>query len=610
MNRTRTPVMLLVLALLVSSCAQARPPTVANQPESTQPPVVASATGTERSTDAPSPTATAQPTTTAAAATAHVMEAATAATDAPVAASARAGVAPLLGNLGDHHHAITVVDPRAQQYFDEGLILVIGFNHAEAIRSFKDAATLDPTCAMCYWGIALALGPNINAPMEAAAVPEAYAAIQKALELAPRTSEAEQAYIQALAKRYGPEAVADRGALDMAYADAMRELARRYPDDLDAATFFGEALMDLSPWAYWTAEGEPTTYTNEILATLESVMQRNPNHPGANHYYIHAVEASSQPERAVPSAERLTHLVPGAGHLVHMPAHVYWRVGRYHDVAEANEHAIHTDEQYIPDRNAGGGFYSVAYYPHNIHFLFTAAAMEGRSQLALETAHKLVEQVGEQAYRDIPMLEDFGPMPVYAMVRFGKWEEILKEPQPKAEFQYITGGWHWAQGMAYVRLGQLDKAEEHHARLVKLAETDTMKEFTLWSFEKAGTMLAIASHVLAGEMAGARGQTDEMIAELQEAVRIQDGLAYMEPPPWYYPVRHNLGAALLEVGRGAEAEVVYRKDLQQFPNNGWSLFGLAESLRAQGKMDEAADVQKQFEAAWQYADIRLTASRY
>ena len=442
------------------------------------------------------------------------------------------------------------------------------------------------------------------------AVPEAYQAIQQALALAPKASEAEQAYIQALAKRYAAEPVADRMPLDTAYADAMRALSQRYPDDLDAATLLAEGLMNLSPWNYWDADGQPTTYTNEIVATLESVMQRDPNHPGANHYYIHTVEASSHPERAVPSAERLARLVPGVGHLVHMPAHIYWRVGRYHDAATANEHAIHSDEQYIPDRNAQGGFYSVAYYPHNIHFLFAATQMEGRSELALETARKLVERVPDEVYREIPMLEDFRPMPLFALVRFGKWNEILQEPQPEAEFVYTTGMWHWARGMAHLRLGQFDQAAEHQAQLATIAELDAMKEFTLWSFEKAGTMLAIASHVLTGELAGARGQPEEMVAQLQEAVSIQDSLAYMEPPPWYYPVRHNLGAALLDVGRAAEAEAVYRKDLEQYRNNGWSLFGLAASLRAQGKMDEAAEVQKQFEAAWQYADIQLTSSRY
>lgn len=578
------------LILLVSSCAQSGSLAVATQPAITPP----EATAPVPPTVAPSSTLTEH----------HD------ATMATMAADMTASVAPLLGNLGDHTHSITVADPRAQQYFDEGLILAYGFNHAEAIRSFKDAITLDPGCAMCYWGIALALGPNINAPMEDAAVPDAYQAIQQALTLAPAVSAGEQAYIQALVTRYAAEPVADRASLDLAYADAMRSLAQHYPDDLDAATLLAEALMNLSPWNYWKADGKPTTYTDEIVVTLEAVLQRDPNHPGANHYYIHTVEASSQPDRAVPSAERLARLVPGVGHLVHMPAHIYWRVGRYHDAVVANEHAIHSDEAYIPDRNAQGGFYSVAYYPHNIHFLFAAAQMEGNSKLAIDAARKLVAQVPDEAYRATPMLEDFRPMPLFALVRFGKWNEVLQEPQPAAEFVYTTGMWHWARGMAYLRLGQLEQAAEHQEQLAAIAAMESMKEFTLWSFEKAGTMLAIAAHVLTGELAGARGAPDEMIAQLQEAVTLQDGLAYMEPPPWYYPVRNNLGAALLDQGRAAEAEAVYRKDLEQFRNNGWSLFGLAASLRAQDKLDEAVEVQKQFETAWQYADIHLTASRY
>jgi tetratricopeptide (TPR) repeat protein len=525
-----------------------------------------------------------------------------------------ADVTPLNGCLGSHHHPITTDSELAQRYFDEGLILALGFNHEEAIRSFKDALKLDPECAMCYWGIAYALGPNINAPMDNAVVPEAYQATQKALELAPQASEAEQAYIEALSKRYAAEPVADRVPLDMAYAEAMREVTQSYPDDLDAATLFAEALMDLSPWNYWTPEGEPTEYTNEIVTTLESVMERNPNHPGANHFYIHATEASQQPERAIPSAERLEFLVPGAGHLVHMPAHAYWRVGRYHDAARINERAIYTDESHThvqgtPDQPVPS-FYAVAYYPHNIHFLFAAAHMEGRSELALEAARQLVKRVPEAAFQQFPPLEDFKPMPLFALARFGRWDEILQEPQPAQENRYTTGIWHWARGLAYTRQGELDKAEAEYQALAELAQEPAMAELILWSFSPASSMLEIASHVLAGELAGARGETDRMITELEAAVKVQDGLGYMEPPAWFYPVRHNLGAALLEAGRAEEAEAVYREDLKQYPNNGWSLFGLAESLRAQDKTAEATEVQQRFDLAWQYADVTLTASRF
>jgi len=523
--------------------------------------------------------------------------------------------APLFKNLGNHHHPISTQNPLAQRYFDQGLILTYGFNHAEAIRSFQEAARLDPNCAMCYWGIALALGPNINAPMADAAVPQAYQALQRALALAPKASRREQAYIQALAKRYSAKPLSDRTSLDLAYANAMRQVAQRYPNDLDAATLFAEALMDLSPWNYWTKAGQPTTYTSEIVSTLESVLQRNPNHPGANHFYIHAVEASNTPERAIPSAERLETLVPGAGHLVHMPSHVYWRVGRYHDAARVNEHAIRTDEATFstqrsrPDQGTHS-FYALAYYPHNIHFLSAAAQMEGRSQLAVEAARKLVSKIPDQAYREIPPLEDFKPMPLFALVRFGQWQTILREPKPPAQFQYTTGIWHWARGMAYARQGELDQARSEYRRLRQIAQTKAMKELTLASFPQASTLLDLASHLLAAELFGAYGQTERAIGQLRSAVRIQDSLSYIEPPSCNYPVRQSLGATLLKAGRAKEAETVYREDLRQYPNNGWSLFGLMQSLRAQGKNQEAAVVQQQFEEAWKYADVKLTASQF
>jgi tetratricopeptide (TPR) repeat protein len=520
-----------------------------------------------------------------------------------------------LFNLGNHRHPISTQNPLAQRYFNQGLILAYGFNHAEAIRSFQEAARLDPNCAMCYWGIALALGPNINAPMADAAVPPAWTALQKAIALAPKASSREQAYIQALAKRYSAKPVSDRSPLDQAYANAMRQVAQRYPNDMDAATLFAEALMNLTPWNFWTKAGQPTTYTSEIVATLESVLQRNPNHPGANHFYIHAIEASQHPELAIPSAQRLETLVPGAGHLVHMPSHVYWRVGRYHDAARINEHAIHTDEATFaiqgsrPDQGSHS-FYALAYYPHNIHFLLAAAQMEGRSQLALEAARKLVSKIPDQAYDQVPALEDFKPMPLFALVRFGQWQAILQEPQPDPKRQYTTGMWHWARGMAYVRLGKLAQARTQYQQLHQIAQTKAMKELTLASFPQASTLLDLASHLLAGELAGAAGQSDGQIAQLRSAVRIQDSLSYIEPPSWYYPVRQSLGVALLKANRAREAEKVYREDLRQYPNNGWSLFGLAQSLQAQGRSREAQTVQQRFQEAWKYADVSLTAAQF
>lgn len=531
------------------------------------------------------------------------------ASSAPSAAGATT-VAPLLGNLGDHTHPITTQSALAQKYFDEGLILTMGFNHAEAIRSYKDAITLDPNCAMCYWGIAYALGSNINAPMDPAAVPQAWAALQKALALAPKVSKAEQAYIQALSKRYSSDPAADRAALDKAYADAMREVAKAYPADADAATFFAESLMDLTPWNFFTKDGKPTQYTNEIIATLEGVLATNPNHPGANHFYIHTVEASHDNERAIPSAERLAHLVPGAGHLVHMPAHVYWRVGRYDDAVMANEHAIHTDETYLPDRGVQlTDWYPAAYYNHNIDFLLAAAQMEGNSKMSIEAANKLVQGIPEKLYEQT-YFEYFKPMPLFALARFGKWKEVLEQPQPDAKYQYTTGAWHYARGLAFVRQGALDKAGQELTALEAITNTKEMKALVLYSFATADQILQMEAHSLAGELASAQGDFAQGVAELEAAVALQDNLAYIEPPAFYYPVRETLGALLLAADRPADAEAVYRADLVQYPKNGWSLFGLEQSLTAQGKKAEAVEVQKQFEAAWQHADVTLTASRF
>ena len=530
-------------------------------------------------------------------------------------AAAAGELTPLFGNLGSHSHTITTGSDLAQRYFDEGLNLTYGFNHAEAIRSFKVAITIDPSCAMCYWGIALALGPNINAPMEASAVPEALAALEQAVALASAASPAEQAYIQALTTRYSAAPDADRVELDMAYANAMRALARQYPDDLDAVTLFGEALMDLSPWQYWTSDGQATEYTPEIVAALESVLARNPNHPGANHYYIHAVEASRTPERALPSARALETLVPGAGHLTHMPSHVYWRVGQYPDAGRVNETAIQVDEATFRRGVQGAdqgthAFYSLSYYPHNIHFLFAASQMQGRSELALVAARKLVAVIPEPAYREVPALEDFRPMPLFSMVRFGKWTEILAEPQPAADLQYTTGIWHWARGLAYLRQGDLAAAEREHELVAMISQTDAMREQSLASFPKASTLLEIATLVLGGEIESARGNTAGAVERFEAAVAIQDGLAYIEPPAWFYPVRHNLGAVLLVAGRASEAEAVYREDLRQYPNNGWSLLGLAQSLEAQGKAAEAQAARQQLADVWKQADVKPTSSRF
>lgn len=520
-----------------------------------------------------------------------------------------ATVAPkLLEGLGDQTHPIQTSSPLAQRYFDQGMILTFGFNHHAAIRAFEEAARLDPDCSMCRWGIALALGPNINAPMGPEAAARAYLEIQQAVELANKAGvPRETAYIEALASRYSKEVPDDRSDLDRAYADAMRTVHAADPSDVDAATLFAESLMDLYPWSYWTPDGEPKEFTQEITDTLEDVFERAPNHVGANHYYIHAVE-EFYPERGEVAADRLGDLVPDAGHLVHMPSHIYWRVGRYEEAAEINQRATAADELYF-SWCAPGAFYSVAYYPHNIHFLWAAASAEGRSDLALMTARKLAA-VTKDGVEDAPMLQEFVAIPMLTLARFARWDTILAEPRPEERDVYLTGIWHYTQGLAWTLTGRLDSAKN---ALVNLRETRSREDATslvlAGGSANAPTLLEIAVSHLEGEIALAEGRIDDAIKDLERASSLHDALPYMEPPPWYAPPRQVLGAMLLDAGRATEAESVYREDLRQYPKNGWSLLGLAQSLEAQGEDAKASWAQKGFEAAWARADVRLEKSR-
>ena len=514
---------------------------------------------------------------------------------------------PLFDNLGSYHHPITTSSPLARRYFDQGLRLVYAFNHDEAIRAFREAARLDPDCAMAQWGVALALGPNYNLALDAEHNQAAYEAAQRAQALAPKASEAERAYIEAVGKRYSVEPGADRKALDRAYADAMRQVAHRYPDDPDAATLFAEALMDLRPWDLWTLDGEPQPGTLEIAATLEAVLAKYPEHPGANHYYIHVMEASPRPERALPSAQRIAELEPGAGHLVHMPSHIYMRLGRYADAAEANRRAIGVDLQYLA-RVKPEGIYPMMYYPHNIHFLWAAASMEGRSQEALQAARDVVKHLNPEMVEQMPMLEAYTPTLLFALVRFGKWQEVLQEPAPPAGQRYTTGIWHYARGLALAATGRAAQAGAEQARVSAIAK-EIPADRIIGDNTPAATLLQLAAETLAGEIAARSGQPDRGIRHLEEAVRLQDGLPYTEPPPWYYPVRQSLGAVLLQAGRAAQAEAVYREDLRRNPHNGWSLYGLAASLRAQ-KGKDAGPVEQEYRQAWAHADVTLTASRF
>lgn len=512
---------------------------------------------------------------------------------------------PLLDNLGDHHRTITTDSEEAQAYFDQGLVLAYGFNHELAIKSFQEALTHDPECAMCYWGIAWALGPNINLPMDPALNGEAWAALQQAQTLAADASPVEQAFITALAARYSEEAPESRADLDLAFAEAMGEVAEQYPDDADALAIYAEALMDLTPWNFWTAEGEPTEYTERILTTLEAALAIDPNHPAANHYYIHATEASKDPGRALESAKRLETLVPGAGHLVHMPAHTYWRTGRYADAVRANQHAAHSDETAVAGMPDAGtyNFYSVAYYPHNIHFESVAAAMMGDSKTAIDAARRLIDAIPEQAYLDLPFFEDFRPMPYQALVRFGRWQEMIDEPAPGEQLPFATAFWHYARGVAFAKLGRVDEAREELAAVEEAKSNPAFAGLIMASFASAEQNLEMAAGILAAAIASAEGDQDEAISQLEAAVAIQDSLPYIEPPAWYFPIRQLLGAELLAAGRAAEAEAVYRKDLAQYPANGWSLFGLQQALEAQ-----IATLQEEFATAWSGSDIMLTPS--
>ena len=511
------------------------------------------------------------------------------------------GTVPLYANLGSHHKRISTKVPAAQQYFDQGLRLVYGFNHAEAVRSFTRAAELDPTCAMCYWGIALAYGPHVNAPMDAASGVRAYAAVQKALSLTSHATASERAYIEALAQRYEVDPPADRARLDTWYSRAMGKVADSNPNDLDAATLYAESLMDLRPWNYWRPDGTPYPGTTEIVRQLVRVLARNPNHPGACHYYIHAVEAVD-PESAVPCAERLAQLMPGEGHMVHMPAHIYIRVGRWNDAIRANQHAIHSDEVFIEGQHPMG-VYPLAYYPHNIHFLAFASTMAGRSAQAIEASKTLTSKVDLGAARQVGMLQEMLPYHALTLTTFGKWDEVLAQPLPPEDIRFSYAMAHYTRGVAYAAKGERVEAQ---AALDMVAAANAVTP----DGAEGKTALLIAVQALSGEIAIRRGELDAGIAHFREAAKIEDAGLYFEPPKWYYPVRHSLGAALMKAGQPVEAEQVYRKDLQRFPENGWSLFGLAQALRAQGKKDEAAAVDARFRKAWPDADVTLTASRF
>ncbi|SCZ67605.1 tetratricopeptide repeat protein [Thiohalomonas denitrificans] len=521
------------------------------------------------------------------------------------AAAGQGDEAPLYDDLGDHHYAITTDVPKAQAYFDQGLRLYYAFNHAESIRAFREAQRLDPRCAMCWWGEALAWGPNINLPMDADAAVAAYDALQGALERREYASERERAFIDALAERYAPEPQEDRSDLDKAYAEAMGRVAARWPDDPEAVVLYGEAIMDLQPWDYWTEDGRPKPGMEEALAGFQRVVDQDPNHPGACHFYIHAVE-KLYPERAVPCAERLADLMPGAGHIVHMPSHIYIRVGRYLDAIEQNEHAVHEDETWIADQRPGYGMYTVGYYPHNYDFLAFAASMIGRSEQAIASARKVADLIPPEMYGTPGMdfLQHWSTRPLQMLVRFGRWDEILATDPPAASMPHARALWHYSRGRALVASGEVAAARDQLQALRRIAGDSAIVGMRM-EFNKSRDLLAVATHVLAGYVEVAADDLEQAVAEMQAAVRSEDALLYGEPPEWSVPARQDLGRVLLLAGRSAEAERAFRKDLERFRDNGWSLYGLTEALNAQGQAEKAAAVQREFNRVWGTADVSL-----
>jgi len=522
------------------------------------------------------------------------------------------GGAPLLSGLGTHDHKISTEIPGAQRYFNQGLVLSFAFNHAESIRSFKAAQKLDPNCAMCYWGEALSRGPNINVTSDGKVVMsdndrlEAFKAIERAKELMSSSTLKEQDYIIALSSRYNGQVGTDRSVLDRKYAQSMEELSRKYPDDMDASSLFAESLMNTMPWNYWAEDGNPKPDTVKVINSLEDVLEKAPDHPLAIHLYIHAVEASSSPERAEAAADRLGDLVPGAGHLVHMPAHIYWRVGRYHDASEANIKAAQVDEEYIAQCNAQG-FYPALYYPHNIHFLWAASTMEGRSGLSIESALKVAKYVGPEQIKQFPVVEFFHTVPLLSYVRFGKWKEILSYSAPEQDFKYSTGIYHYARGIAFSSLGKNEEALKELSYIKPLIDTPEIKNLVK-SGQPSAKLLEIADNLLLGQIEFKNGNYEASIISLKKAVSLQDDLPYTEPPFWYYPTRQSLGRVLIEAGKFTEAEAVFRKDLEDYPRNGWSMFGLYKVLEIQGKTKEAKKYKDKFDVIWQLSDIKLESS--
>jgi tetratricopeptide (TPR) repeat protein len=515
--------------------------------------------------------------------------------------------APLFDGYGDHHHPITTSNPGTQAYFDQGVRMLFAFNHPEAIRSFREAARLDSHCAMCWWGVAFALGPNINQIMHADAVGPAWQAVEMARALEPKASPEEAAWIEAIATRYANNPPKDRSALDEAFAQAMRRVWTSYPNDLDAGVFAAEAMMDTQPWDLWTLDGRrPKRHAAEIVAILENVIRLEPLHPGALHLYIHAVEGSNTPERAEDAADKLETLMPRAGHIVHMPSHIYFRVGRYADSMKVNQRAANTDEAYAAACRAQG-YLPLGFYFHDIDVLWTSAEMAGNYAIAIDAAHRVVQ--AEASFSSERQWDGPQDTALVTNLRFGKWSDVLAEPRPDAKWKFTIAMWLYAQGFAAANTHDFDRARKDRAELA-----DMIDRKTLAAGDSPGDpharMAQTGLWLLDGEIARLNSHLDEAVADFRQARGVEQTLPYSEPPTWHQPVSHILGAALIEDGKPAEAEAVYRDSLNTYRADGWALFGLAQALDAQGKTGEAARAHEEFAQVWRLSDLRLASSRF
>ncbi|WP_418602972.1 hypothetical protein [Hwangdonia sp.] len=516
-------------------------------------------------------------------------------------------ISPLFENLGNHSYKVSTKNDLAQRFFNQGLRLTYAFNHAEAHRSFMEAARLDPNLAIAFWGQAYTLGPNINDPFPDENRKNKYnEAISRAVKLAPNASQKEQALIEALTHRYSVDLDKDVTELNHKYMESMAEVAKEYPKDPDILTLYAASVMNTVPWNYWDNNGNPSPNIPEAKAALEKAMLMSPDNPGAHHYYIHMVELP-KPDLAVPSAEKLGGLMPAAGHIVHMPSHIFIRVGRYKDAVLANQQAILADEDYI-SQCLSQGMYPLGYYPHNIHFLWSASSLLGNSDLAIDAAKKTAEKVPVGEMKELHFLQNFAATPLLAYTRFGKWNDILTYPKPNDGIKHLKLIWHYARGVAFVRKNNIKEAKEELEAIQTLVDDPEMETLVATGFDNGTTIAKLAYQVVAGEIALLEKNYNLAIGHFENAVKMEDNLVYNEPSAWYIPPRQNLGAALLKAGKYSEAEHVYHKDLEDLRQNGWSLMGLYESLRAQGKLNEAASVMQEFNLAWQDADIEINTS--